>query len=394
MSIRRYKPDGPEKRLTLKSIRNDCSWKVFELGKEYRDQDRATNVALQKDGTLSGTILGTDMDYPKDMIEDMILEYMVERPQKERRVLVSLQNGSWHCSCPYSRVDVCSHVAALLICAVKDLKVTVPAAGLSIRRESTKRTIAPYREDAARILSQDVDIESASADIDRLLELAFACQDEGDLLEAIMVCLGIADALLLGLDYQAYSGYFRLYPDMPEAHVPPSTREPDGVDAMRVHKFCYVLRKATRMLSYSRMLHEQKVPCIIAAHRLYMKTVPWGPSHLYSRIFTRLPNTDKDYEFLRGLHDPVVPASTPDPSKDPIRFRTAIDLARYQSLIYRHLKDDSLLERYARHYRDAPGACVRYAWYLHHMGDRRRATEVAAEGRCLFPDVDVWDEYL
>lgn len=363
---------------------------MFEIGKEYREQDMVTDLTLQKDGTLTGTIPGTDAYYRMDFVDGTVLEYIFAQPKKEHRALVSLRTGRRHCSCPYSRVDVCGHVAALLICAAKDLKVTVPAGGLPIRRRSSWRTTMPYREDADRILVQAANPESADAHIDRLLELAEACRDEGDLTEALLVCLGITEALLSGLDYQAYSEYFRWYPDIPDKFSLPSIREPEGIDAMRVRKFCEVFDKGLLVISGARMLHEQKAPCIAATHRLYLKTNPWGPSNLYSIILAVSTRTDKDYKFLKGLHDPAVPKSTPDPREDPVGFRAVMNLARRQSTIYEHLKDYSLLEYYARHYRDDPGTCARYAMCLRHMKQESRAEEVKAKGMRLFPGVDVW----
>ena len=79
MCVHAFKPGGPAKRLTLRSIRDICSWKVFELGKAYRDQSRVADLAVRRDGTLTGTILGTDMYYG-DLLEGTALGCMVERP--------------------------------------------------------------------------------------------------------------------------------------------------------------------------------------------------------------------------------------------------------------------------------------------------------------------------
>lgn len=384
-----FEPGTPTKRLTLRSIRDICSRKVFELGREYRDQDRVADLAVQRDGTLTGTILGTDVRYPRELVEGTALEYMVERPQEERRAEVSLRTGRRICSCPYSRVGVCSHVAALLICASKDLGVAVPAGGLPTGGTPGERTTLPYREDADRILARAADVESANADLDGLLELAEACHSEGDLAEMLMVCLGTTESLLSGLDYRAYSGHFDMFSEIPLGHVLPSAREPEGMDAMRVRKFCEVMDRALRMTSRSRMLHEQKAPCLAALHRLYVETNPWGPSKHYSIILAILPRTDRDHGLLKELYDSVVPESTPDPGEDPVGFQAVLNLAHRQAIVYNHLKDHSLLDSYARRYRDDPGTCARYARCLRAMRYDDRA--VVAEGRRLFPDVDVWN---
>ena len=382
-------PGRPAKRLTLRRIQDICPWKVFELGREYCDQNRVADLAVQQDGTLAGTILGTDVHYPKDLVDGTFLEYMVERPQKERRAEVSLRTGRRRCSCPYSRVAVCSHVAALLICASKDLRVAVPAGGLPVHGRSGGRIPLPYREDADRILARAADPESAGEDLGGLLELADACRSEGDLAEALMVCLGTSESLLSGLDYPAYSGHFSRFSVLPLGHVPPSAREPEGMDAMRVRKFCEVMDRALRMTSRSRMLYEQKAPCIIALHRLYVETNPWGPSRHYTALLAMLYRTDRDNELLRRLYDQVVPESTPDPKEDPIGFQAVLNLAHSQAIAYEHLKNHSLLASYARRYRDDPGTCVRYVRCLRTMGRDSRAVE--AEGRRLFPDFDAWD---
>ena len=204
-----------------------------------------------------------------------------------------------------------------------------------------------------------------------------------------MVCLGISESLLFGLDYPAYSGHFGRFSVFMMRCVMPSTREPEGMDEMRVRKFCEVMDMAVRMASGSRMLHEQKAPCLAALHRLYMETNPWGPSRLYSLFLVILPRTDRDYGLLKGLYDPVVPESTPDHKEDPVGFQAVMDLAHHQAIVYDHLKDDSLLASYARRYRDDPGTCARYVRCLRTMGRDARAAE--AEGRRLFPDADVWN---
>lgn len=384
-----FEPGRPAKRLTLRRIQDICSWKVFELGKEYCDQNRVADLVVRQNGTLTGTILGTDVRYPGDLVDGTVLEYMVERPQKERRAEVSLRTGRRRCSCPYSRVAVCSHVAALLICASKDLRVAVPAGDLPVHGRSGGRTPLPYREDADRMLARAADSESAGEGLDGFLELANACHSEGDLAEALMVCLGTSESLLSGLDYPAYSEHFSRFSVLPLGHVPPSAREPEGMDAMRVRKFCEVMDRALRMTSRSRMLHEQKAPCIAALHRLYVETNPWGPSRLYATLLAILPRTDRDHELLKRLYDPVVPESTPDPREDPIGFQAVMNLAHSQAIVYGHLKDHSLLASYARRYRDDPGTCARYARCLRTM--RRDSRAVEAEGRRLFPDFDIWN---
>ena len=375
-----FKPGSHAKRLTLRAIRDVCSWKVFELGKEYRDQDRMADLAVQRDGTLTGTILGV---YVYDLGD---VEY---ESAPEYRAAVSLQTGRMQCSCPYSRVAVCSHVAALLICASKDLRVAVPAGGLPVRGRSAERTTLPYRRDTDRILARAAGAESADADLDGILELAEACHSEGDLTEALMVCVGAAESLLSGLDYRAYSGHFGALSLFSLGYVPPSTREPEGMDAVRVRKFCELMNRAMRVMFGSRMLHEQKAPCLAALHRLVVKTNPWGPSKFCSSILAILPGTDRDYELLKELYDSVVPESTPDHKEDPVGFQAVMILAHYQAIVYDRLKDHSLLDSYERRYRDDPETCARYVRCLHTMRYDARAVE--KEGRRMFPGADVWD---
>lgn len=385
-----FEPDRPAQRLTLRRIQDICSWKVFELGKEYYGQNRVADLAVRQDGTLTGTVLGTGMDYHEYLVGETTLELRIgERPQKDRRAEVSLRTGRRRCSCPYSRVAVCSHVAALLICASKDLRVEVPAGGLPVRGRPGWRTPLPYREDADRILARAADAESAGEDLDGFLELGDACYSEGDITETFMVYLGTSESLLSGLDYPAYSGHFGRFSMWSPKHIPPSTREPEGMDAMRVRKFCEVMIRALYVPSGLRLLHEQKAPCIAALHRLYVETNPWGPSRYYASTLAILSRTDRDHELVRRLYDAVVPESTPDPREDPIGFRAAMNLVRFQAMVYDDLKNHSLLASYARRYRDDPGTCARYALCLRTM--RRDSSAVVAEGRRLFPDFDAWN---
>lgn len=258
-----------------------------------------------------------------------------------------------------------------------------------MRGRSGVRTPLPYRDDADRILARAAGAGPADEGLDGLLELAEACYGEGDTTEALMVCLGISESLLGGLDYRAYSGHFGRFSDFVMGSVLPSAREPEGMDEMRVRKFCKVMDKAVRMTSGSRMLHEQKAPCLAALHRLYMETNPWGPSRHYSLFLAILPRTDRDYGLLKRLHDSVVPESTPDPKEDPVGFRAVMDLAHHQAMVYDRPRDHSPLASYAGRYRDDPGTCARYVRCLRTMG--RDAGAVEAEGRRLFPGADVWN---
>ena len=376
------------RRLTLRRVRQICPWKVFELGKEYREQDRVTDLTLKKDGTVTGTILGTDTGYADDAMGETFLQYLVGPPERECRATVSLRTGGWNCSCSYSRVAICSHVVALLICAARDLGVTVSAGDLPKHDRPGERTLDVYRDDANKILAQATNAESAVASLDKYLELADACYREGDVVEALMVCLGISEALLTGLDYGAYSGHFTVW-GMPMMNIPPSTREPKDMDAMRVKKFSDVMEDASRVLSYSRILHEQKIPCIVTLHRLCLETNPWGPYMLYSLILSSITRTDRDNKFLKTLHDPVIPKHTPNPKEDPIGFETVMNLVDIQAKYHDNLQDDSLLDHYAKHYRDNIGTCVRYVKCLSYA-KYRNTDAVKAEARRLFPDFDAW----
>lgn len=387
MRASRFARDGSAKRLTLRRIQQVCSWKVFELGKEYRDSDRVVDLVL-KDGTVTGTILGTRTSYLDEMITGTALEHMVERPQKERRAAVSLVTGRWTCTCPYSQVAVCSHAAALLICAAKDLGATVPAGDLP-QHDGGERTTLLYRRDADRILAQATTAESLNSALDKLLELADSCKSEGDVAEGLLVCLGIAESLLSFVDYHTYSQHFYATEVQAMYDKPPSTPAPQGMDAAYVAKFNEVSNKSLLLLSYTRIRHEQKVPCMKALHRLYVETVPWRPSKSFSLLLRIIATTDRDNEFVRSLHDPVVPDHTPDPRRDNVEFKAVMSMVDFQLSIYDDLKDGSILETYAKRYRDDPGICARYVRHLHYRRPED-AKAVAAEGRRLFPDFDAW----
>ena len=374
---------GKPKKLTLRRVREICSPKVFKLGREYYDQDVVSDLNLKEDGTLTGTVLGPDYTTVEH------ISFMVSYSTKAHHATVSLQTCRWYCSCLYSQVDVCSHVAALLICASKDLNATVPSGDLPMPPRSAERTTLPYRKEALRILAQADSVESAEADLNVFLKLVDACDLEGDTSAALMVCLGVTEALLLGLDYQTYSAYLARPMILP-GDVPPSVREPEGMDAMRIRKFNDIVLLAPSLMSYKRILHEQKAPCIVAIHRLFLMTNPWGPSRLYSLLLILISTTDRDLEFLRRLHDPAVPRLTPDLKEDKIGFKAVLNLARLQTLIYEKLRDDSLLDSYAQRYRDDLGTCVRYIQCMSYMKSENMDA-VIDEARRLFPDADLWD---
>lgn len=374
---------GKPKKLTLRRVREICSYKAFKLGREYYDQDVVSDLKLKEDGALTGTVLGPD----DTAVEN--IAFFISYPLKEHHATVSLQTGRWRCSCLYSQANVCSHAVALLICAAKDLKATVPAGDLPVYRRLAKRTTLPYRKEALRILTRADSVKSIEADLNEFLKLVDSCELEGDNSEALLVCLGVTEALLFGLDYQAYSGHL-VDPPMSVGRVPPSVREPEDMDAMRIRKFHDVASIVPRLMSYTRIQHEQKIPCITAMHRLFLMTNPWGPSDSYFLFLILISKTDKDWEFLRRLHDPVVPDLTPDVKEGKVGFKAVMNLARLQTWVYGELQDDSLLNSYAQRYRDDLGTCLRYIQCMHRMksGDERAMLD---EARRLFPDTELWN---
>ena len=402
MSPTRY--SGPSKKLTLKMVRATCLPKVFELGREYYDDGRVVDVRLNGDA-VAGTILGYDTGRSGSFLDDMVsgtfLEDMVKPPQKERRAEISLRTGRRRCSCPYSRVGICSHQAGLLICAAKEIGVAVPAGCLEATAggppELGGRAAAPrpdYRREADEILADEPDTRSVEAGLVSMFEIADACKSEGDRPEALRVLLEVSESMLSGLDYRAYSGSFA-ESWMMRRGTPQSTREPDGRESMRIRMFCAAMEKTLGIVSRSRMQHEQKRPAISLLYRMYVETSPWGPSLHYAMTLSIIRKNRQDNEYLRSLHDPVVrdwmeDRAVPDRREDPVKFAAAMDMAHLQVITYVRLQDDSLLDSLARRYRDDPITCTRYARYLRFINAADKASMVEAEGRRLFPGADVW----
>ena len=234
MRVTRPMSDRP-RRLTLRRIREICLHKVFNQGDEIYNQDTLMDVDLEQDGTLTGMII-EDKESLVWRWATSLWESEEPTSDKVYRMMVSLQTGKWHCTCPYSRVDVCSHVAALLIYAARELDAPVPAGDLPMRRRSRKISPIPYRDETLRILAQADSVESVNKNLTDLLELATNCRREGDTPEALMVYLGLTEALLYGLDYQAYYEYFTMAMDRHSRIVLKSVPEPTSMDEMRVYK--------------------------------------------------------------------------------------------------------------------------------------------------------------
>lgn len=389
---------APSKRLTLKMVRAACLPSVFGTGRAYYDDGRVVDVSLDGE-TITGTILRYDEGYDGLIIKEVVagtpLEDILERSGRERRAEISLRTGRRLCSCPYSRVGICSHQASLLICAVKEIGVAVPAGSMPGSGRQAAAARPDYRREAEGVLSDKPDDGAAEAGLGSIFELADACMMEGDRPEALRALLEVSEAMLSGLDYRAYSGSFATKPWMRRGWIPRSTREPDGRESMRVRVFCRAMEGALDVVSRSRMRHEQKRPAISFLHRMYVETIPWGPSMHYSMALASTNSTRQDNEHLRSLHDPVVRdridgRAVPDWSEDPVEFAAAMDMAHMQVITYVDLKDDSLLYSLARRYRDDPVTCTRYARYLRFICATDKAGRVEAEGRRLFPGADVW----
>ena len=387
---------GRPRKLTLRRIREICSPKVFKLGYEIYEQldgifDHVvmTNVDIKRDGTLTGMIV-KDKEYL--LSEWSISRWRTEAPTSDRvyRMMVSLQTDKWSCTCRYSRVDVCSHVVALLVYAAKHLDVTVPASDLSMQRQSGKPDIISYRDQTLQILAQADGIESANESLTELLKLAAACDKEDDTTQALMVSLGVAEGLLYGLDYQAHSKYFPTVMDRYQWLALESVPESTSMDDLRAYKFGVAASKV-RDLYGIRLDYESKTLCLSAVHRMFMMTNPWEPSEFYMSQMILLPRAKKYYEFMRLLHDPLVPTHTPDWRKDPVGFRATLNLAYYQSVLYQELKDPSLLDFYKQHYQDDIGTCIRYIQYLQRK--KSKAAQVLKK-KCkrLFPNDDPWSD--
>lgn len=117
-----------------------------------------------------------------------------------------------------------------------------------------------------------------------------------------MVCMGVTEALIMGLDYQTYSEHFIISSGMSPEGVLPSTREPEGMDALRVHKFGEVSIIMSHLISGVTIRYSQKVSCIAALHRLFMMTAPWGT------VNSLLASYDPNYHHLQGLEIFEAPA--------------------------------------------------------------------------------------
>ena len=372
----------------MRRIREICLPKVFQRGSQLYGWGVIEDVDLKRDGTLTGMMI-EDLEYLIELWRMPLWEMEKPTSDKVYRMMVSLQTGKWHCTCPYSRVDVCSHVAALLIYAAKELDATVPADDLPMQSRSSKSSLVHYRDETLRILAQADSVESADKNLTDLLELAHACCVEEDTAEALMVHLGLTEALLYGLDYQAYSGHFIEQMYFSSESALQSTLEPKGMDKLRIDKFCAAGRRMENLINRTRMEYEPKMLFLTAVHRLFIMTNPWGPSTFYSYLLAIVPRTKKYYEIMRRLHDPLVPTHTPHWRDDPIGFRATMNLARYQSILYQELKDPSLLDSYKQHYRDDICTCMRYIQYLNYKRGKD-ALAVREECRRLFPDDNPW----
>ena len=379
-------PDRPRK-LTLRRIREMCRHKVFKRGSQIYGWGVIEDADLKPDGTLTGMTI-EDKEYLLDLYDTSNWE--MDEPTSDRvyRMVVSLQTGKWHCTCPYSRVDVCSHVVALLICAATELDATVPVGDLPIQRRSRKPSVIPYRDQTLRILAQSDSIESADGNLADLLELATACRMEGDTTEALTIHLGLTEALLYGLDYPKYSEYFAATMDRGE-RLFGSVPEPTSMDELRVYKFGVASHRLDQLFRI-KLEYEPKILSLVAMHRMFMMTNPWKPSGFYLYQLMEVPRAKKYYEFMRRLHDPVVPTHTPDWREDPVGFQATLNLAYYQSILYQKLKDPSLLDFYKQHYRDDFETCIRYIQYLKYIKPKY-ALPVMDECRHLFPDDTPWD---
>lgn len=157
--------------------------------------------------------------------------------------------------------------------------------------------------------------------------------------------LELTEALLHGLDYQAYSEHIAAAIDRHFIFASKPTPEPTNMDELRINKFGVAVNKMDDLM-IGRLEYESKILCLVAMHRVFMMTNSWNPSRFYLSLLVYVPRANKYYEFMRRLHDPVVPAHTPDWRKDPIGCKATLQLAYYQSILYQKLKDPSLLSFY------------------------------------------------
>ena len=374
----------------MRRIREICQDRAYKLGDKTYGWDVIRNADLGQDGILTGEII----EHKEYLFEEWNRwEWDMEKSASDKvyRVAVSLQTGNWYCTCHYSRVDVCSHAVALLIYATRQLDATVPAEDLPMQRRSSKPGVIPYRDETLRILAEADGMDSADTGLTGLLELAAACRREGDTTEALMVYLGLTEGLLYGLDYQAHFEYFIAAMDRYSRTFLKSVLKPTSMDELRIYKFGMAADRMNDLMLGINLAYEPKMLCLAAMHRVFVMTNPWEPSGFYQTLLLLVPGAKKYYEFMRRMHDPLVPTHTPDWREDPVGFRATLELAYYQSVLYQILKDPSLLDFYKRHYRDDIGTCIRYIQYLSYSKSGA-ARALKAECRHLFPDDDPWSD--
>ena len=123
----------------------------------------------------------------------------------------------------------------MLICAAKELGATDPAVELPYHG-GDGRTTLPYGRSADGIVAQVTRAESLNSALDELLELADSCKGKGDVAEALLECLGVAESLLSNVDYPTYSEHFFATARL-SLYAKPSTHAPKSMNAVCIGKF-------------------------------------------------------------------------------------------------------------------------------------------------------------
>lgn len=307
------------KRLTLQSIRAMCTKTAFDSGRRHYDYDRIASVGIDR-----------------DIVTGKILAY------ERYSVRISLRTGKRSCPCEYSRAGICSHMAGVLIYASKDLGATLPdGAGWTLQDYAPDLVVPDmpprpdYRGEVDAILASEADTEYIESELYEITKLASACESEGDPQEALRIYIELSDSLLSNIDYHRMPAH----PLMNVLRMEHTDRCPlNDPSVYRMWWFYNTMQFLTFLVVRWRSRCRQRRHYISYFHRMFVKTNPDGPASIYRAAALLMCHNREDAEYLKSLHDPIVPGRIPNRVDDPRGFETATGMAEMQKQILSQLK--------------------------------------------------------
>ena len=180
-----------------------------------------------------------------------------------------------------------------------------------------------------------------------------------------------------------YAGAARIYQELSEA-IAENMDTVDDSDGYYGDCFIDAIDNMTSCINQQVITHEQKQQYISYMFERYIRNDPDYFVEHYVLALEQICKNRQEYTFWRDLLEPHVPKKMPN-SRNWHKHYNAREMIQMKIYILGKLKDRSIEDTFATHYRDDSYMCIQYIRYLQKT-DSKRALQVMQEGLGLYPE--------